>query len=72
MFNCAGKSGIKMNLDYYDGKDLYSDGDVENDILEIVGKTNDFAEIISRDDRWAVLYHLTDIRKNLLDWFPFE
>ena len=27
--------GAKLNLDYYSGKDFYSDGDVENDILEV-------------------------------------
>ena len=27
---------VKLNLDYYSGEDLYSDGDIENEILDIV------------------------------------
>lgn len=62
----------KFNLDYYNGSDLYSDGDVENTILEIVKNNNDFTDILHATDDWAILYHLTPIRKNLLDWFDFE
>lgn len=27
---------VSLNLDYYDGEDRYSDGDVEEELLEIV------------------------------------
>lgn len=27
---------VKLNLDYYSGSDLYSDGTIEDEILEIV------------------------------------
>lgn len=27
---------VTMNYDYYSGKDLYSDGDIEDTLLEIV------------------------------------
>ncbi|MCT7566401.1 class I SAM-dependent methyltransferase [Aliarcobacter butzleri] len=62
----------KFNLDYYKGSDLYSDGDVENTILEIVKNNNDFIDILHNTDDWAILYHLTPIRKNLLDWYDFD
>lgn len=62
----------KFNLDYYNGSDLYSDGDVENTILDIVKNNNDFTDILHSTDDWAILYHLTPIRKNLLDWYDFD
>lgn len=62
----------KFNLDYYKGSDLYSDGDVENNILNIVKNNNDFTDILHDTDDWAILYHLTPIRKNLLDWYDFD
>lgn len=62
----------KFNLDYYKGSDLYSDGDVENTILEIVKNNTDFTDILHTTDNWAILYHLTPIRKNLLDWYSFD
>ena len=62
----------KFNLDYYKGSDLYSDGDVENTILDIVKNNDDFTDILHNTDDWAILYHLTPIRKNLLDWYDFD
>lgn len=62
----------RLNLDYYKGKDFYSDGDIENDILDIVKNNTDFTEILQHDNRWAVMYHLTPMRKNLLEWYDFD
>ena len=60
----------QLNLDYYSGKDLYSDGDIENEILEIVkeGKWSENAA----DVKFPVLYHLTAVRENILNWYPFK
>ncbi|WP_419766215.1 MAG: LIC12162 family transferase [Arcobacter sp.] len=62
----------KLNLEYYKGSDLYSDGDIENDILEIVKRNNTFADIIDGTDNWALFYHLTPMRENLLSWYDFN
>lgn len=62
----------KLNLDFYKGQDLYSDGDVEDDILNIVKTHKDFTEVLRQDDRWAVMYHLTPLRLNLLEWYDFD
>ena len=62
----------KFNTNYYKGSDLYSDGDVENTILDIVKNNNDFTDMLHSTDDWAILYHLTPIRKNLLDWYDFD
>ena len=46
----------KFNLDFYTGADYYSDGDIEDELLEIVKQTNDYHEILANDDRWPILY----------------
>ena len=60
----------QLNLDYYSGKDLYSDGDIENEILEIV-KAGKWSER-NTDVKFPVLYHLTSVRENILNWYPFK
>ncbi len=61
-----------LNLKFYKGSDLYSDGDVEDELLEIVKNHEDYTEVLSKDDRWAILYHLSGIRENLLDWYDYK
>jgi 2-polyprenyl-3-methyl-5-hydroxy-6-metoxy-1,4-benzoquinol methylase len=63
---------IRINLDYYSGEDYYSDGDIENEIAEIVKNNSDYTEILSKDDRWPILYHLSPLRRNLLEWYEFK
>lgn len=63
---------VVLNLDYYSGNDQYSDGQIEDDILNIVQKHQDIYKVLSDDTRWPVLYHLSPQRENLLEWFPFE
>lgn len=58
-----------LNLKYYTGEDFYSDGDVEDEILDIVKKGTDIEEL--EDKKYPVLYHLSDIRANILNWYPF-
>lgn len=62
----------KLNLQYYKEIDLYSDGDIENEILEIVKYAQDFTHILSNTKSWPILYHLTPHRKNLLEWYEFD
>ncbi len=61
-----------LNLDFYDGLDHYSDGNIEDELLEIVKRYNDFDELLKQDNRWPILYHLSNIRENILSWFPFK
>ncbi len=62
----------KLNLDFYTGEDYYSDGNIEDELLEIVSQNDDYEEILSKDDRWPVLYHLSPIRQNIINWYPFR
>lgn len=62
---------VILDMTAYNGNDVYSDGDVENDILEYC-KNDCIEDALQNDIRWPVFYHLSPIRKNLLNWFPFE
>lgn len=66
---------VKLNYDSYDGEDLYTDGHIEDEILKIVMEEKDehkLEEIVYKDTRWPILYHLSPIRKNLIDWITVK
>lgn len=65
---------VVMNYDYYSGTDLYSDGDIEDTLLDIVKnhKKSEFPDIIVESKSWPILYHLSEVRTNILNWYPFE
>ncbi len=60
----------KIHFDYYSGEDQYSDGEIEEEIQNIVqdGKTLEELDDVS----FPVLYHLSKVRENILNWYPFE
>ena len=62
----------QVNLSFYKGADQYTDGAIEDELLEIVSSTRDFHSILKNDSRWPVLYHLSSERRNLLEWYPFK
>ena len=72
MENIEKVGNVKLNLTFYKGKDLYSDGLIEDELLEIV-KNNPkekYNEIIFEKSNWAVLYHLSEIRSHVIEWVP--
>lgn len=62
---------VRLDFSDYVGQDLYSDGTIEDIILECV-KENKVEETLKTSTNWAILYHLSDIRKNLLEGFAFS
>ncbi len=50
----------------------YSDGPIEDEMLEIVRSGRDYFDVIEKDNRWPILYHFSPERRNLLEWFPFR
>lgn len=62
----------ELNFNYYSGEDLYSDGDIEDEILRVVKKGLTLEELPADKISYPVLYHLSDIRKNILNWYPFS
>lgn len=65
---------IILNYDNYSGKDLYSEGNVEEELLDIVKNYNeeDFNTIISQRKKWSIMYHLSNIRTNIIEWIPIN
>lgn len=63
---------VTLDLSVYSGKDLYSDGDIEERLLELVESGQDIEEILMASYEWPILYHLSPIRKNILEWYPFR
>lgn len=65
---------MKINYDFYTGQDKYCDGDIEKEVIEYTEKYDekDFDKIFEKDVRWPVFYHLTSLRKNILNWYPFK
>lgn len=59
----------ELNLKYYNNTDIYSDGDIENDILDIVKGVKDISDFY---DEYAVIYHLSPVRENIVNWYPFK
>lgn len=65
---------VTMDFTYYPGEDFYSDGTVEDEMLEIV-KNNPperFPEFIEKKKSWPIFYHLSPFRSNIIDWLPFK
>ena len=65
---------VILNDTYYAGKDLYSDGAIEDRILELVEKypEKEYNQVIAKEQDWAVMYHLSHERENILSWYPFQ
>ena len=63
---------VCLDYTFYGGQDLYSDGDVEDEILNIVKDYDekDFDSLISEKSQWPILYHLARQRANVIDWIP--
>ena len=63
-----------FNLKQYKENDLYSEGDIEDLIVEMIAKNEpeDYSKAICQNFSWSTYYHLTHIRKNILNWYPFD
>lgn len=62
---------VTLNYQYYKGTDQYSDGDIEDTLLDIVRQNDSYEDVLARENEWALLYHLSPIRENLLEWYDF-
>ncbi|MEF9989226.1 MAG: class I SAM-dependent methyltransferase [Christensenellaceae bacterium] len=62
---------VILDLDFYNENLSYSDGDVEETLLEIVKNSDNYTAALLETDNWAILYHLHKDRENILSWYPF-
>lgn len=65
---------IILDYEYYPGEDLYCDGEIEDELLEIVRNhpESDFPAIIEARASWPILYHLSPLRENIVSWMPLH
>lgn len=65
---------VKLDYKYYPGRDLYSDGIIEDQMLDIVKNYSrvEFPRIIEEKNSWPILYHLSPLRGNILEWMPID
>lgn len=63
---------VTLDYEYYPGKDLYSDGAVEEELLEIAKnyREEELNKVIAERNSWPVMYHFSHIRQNILEWAP--
>lgn len=62
---------LTLNLDFYKGEAPYSDGDIENTMLDMARRGLSYEQAVAENSSWPVIYHFSPVRKNLLDWYPF-
>ena len=55
-----------LNLEYYTQKDLYSDGDIEEQMLKMAKEGVTCEELSSEQVSFPVIYHFSDLRANIL------
>lgn len=65
---------ITLDLTHYPGEDLYCDGQVEDELLEIAKNYSavEYQKIIEEKASWPILYHLSPLRENTVDWIPMS
>lgn len=65
---------ITLDLTHYPGEDLYCDGKVEDELLSIVKDYAqvEYRQIIEEKKSWPILYHLSPLRENIVDWIPMK
>ena len=65
---------ITLDLSKYPGEDLYCDGAVEDELLDIVRKYSqvEYPQLIEQRKSWPILYHLSPLRANIVDFVPMS
>lgn len=65
---------VKLDYSLYSGADLYSDGDIEDEMLKITMEHDEaeYDDIIRERKNWPILYHLSKKRQNIIEWMPFD
>lgn len=66
--------GVTLDYSHYPGEDFYCDGASEDELLRIVRTVpkERYPEAIREKRSWEVLYHLSDLRENIVKWLPMD
>lgn len=65
---------VKLDYSEYPGEDIYCDGKVEDELLDIVKNRSsvEYAKVIEERKSWPILYHLSYLRENIVEWIPMD
>lgn len=63
---------VVLDYEFYPGEDHYSDGLIEDEMLEIAKacRPQEYDRVIVGRKSWPVLYHFSHVRENIIDWLP--
>ena len=63
---------VTLDYTYYPGEDKYSDGSIEDEMLEIAKncRPESYDDVIVEKKSWPILYHFSHVRENIIDWLP--
>ncbi|EET60654.1 glycosyltransferase, group 2 family protein [Marvinbryantia formatexigens DSM 14469] len=62
----------EFNLTYYKEKDRYSDGAIEEVMLDMAERGVSYEELPHEEVSFPVIYHFSAMRENILNWYPFK
>lgn len=64
--------GVTLDYTWYPGENLYSDGDVEEELLQIARDytEGEYDQVVAQRKSWPVLYHFSRVRQNIISWLP--
>jgi len=65
---------VRLDLSKYPGEDKYCDGDIEDTLLDIAMNRSEveYQSIIEEAKSWEILYHLSPLRENIVEWLPID
>ena len=61
----------ELNYDYDTQNGQYSDGDIEERMLEMARQGITYEELPKEQVEFPMVYHFAGIRENILNWYPF-
>lgn len=61
-----------LDVEFYSGKDLYSDGKIEDEILFKLHNGDNEDQILGDCKNWPVFYHFSPTRGDIINWYPFK
>lgn len=65
---------VLLDYESYPGEDLYSDGEIEDELLAIAEtyEEGQLDQVVAERKSWPVLYHFSHVRSNILQWIPMD
>lgn len=65
---------VTLDFTHYPGEDFYCDGASEDELLAVVRDRGEeeYPDVIRERHSWELLYHLSDLRENIVEWLPLD